>query len=558
MHYNKKRLFFALLGLFNIAFSIQAQSNQILSPNIRSSIEQEQQKRLKEIKRSQQELEALQPTEILPEAKLPDDAQCFDIQDVVFTGNDTFNQNELIEVINFKPKCLGLSNVNEYLRLITNYYIEAGYVTSRAFLVPQDLSTKTLTIVILEGKVEKLLLNGTSESYLNIAFPHIIDTVLNLREIEQGLDQINRLGRYNARVKLLPGDKEGYSIVDIQTNVGDFYNAGVGYNNSGYPSTGEEQYSLFFSVENVLGLLDQWSLSASQNANNDKGESQSLSAGIDVPWGFWTLNYRFSYSDYDSDIVSNGFTFDSSGRSLNHDLSIKRLVYRDASSKLAFSSGLNHRRDSNYLLGTRIESTSNTLSSVFLSLDYSTRLGTGFFTVSPQFTMGTDWFGGLSDSERETQPYPEAQFYKGTFVASYTYPVFQDLNVSSVVFSQWSNDQLFGSQRVSIGSESSIRGFKNSSISGDEGYYWRNDLTWYLGRLPWVGYISGQMALDTGTIIKDSSDAYEGGSLLGSAVSVSTQSTYLSSSFSVGFPIESPAWLNPDDYVIYYRVDLTI
>ena len=37
---------------------------------------------------------------------------------------------------------------------------------------------------------------------------------------------------------------------------------------------------------------------------------------------------------------------------------------------------------------------------------------------------------------------------------------------------------LFSPQRTSLGGLSSIRGYKDQSLSGDSGGYWRNDLRW--------------------------------------------------------------------------------
>ena len=43
---------------------------------------------------------------------------------------------------------------------------------------------------------------------------------------------------------------------------------------------------------------------------------------------------------------------------------------------------------------------------------------------------------------------------------------------------QRSEDVLYGPQRISIGGLSSVRGFKEQSLSGDSGGYWRNQLRW--------------------------------------------------------------------------------
>ena len=41
---------------------------------------------------------------------------------------------------------------------------------------------------------------------------------------------------------------------------------------------------------------------------------------------------------------------------------------------------------------------------------------------------------------------------------------------------QLSSDGLFGADQMTIGSRSSVRGFDKTSISGDRGFYWRNDV----------------------------------------------------------------------------------
>ncbi|MDV0916573.1 POTRA domain-containing protein, partial [Enterobacter asburiae] len=68
-----------------------------------------------------------------------------------------------------------------------------GYITSRAFLTEQDLSGGQLNIVVLEGRLEAIRLEGETPRMLKMAFPGRVGGILNLRDIEQGMEQINRL-----------------------------------------------------------------------------------------------------------------------------------------------------------------------------------------------------------------------------------------------------------------------------------------------------------------------------------------------------------------------------
>jgi len=534
------------------------QTLPFVSPTTQTQIEQEQAQRLEEIDKAKQSVKQIERVTPLPEQPNVKNETCFDVHQVVFSGNSVFDEDLLLESIEFSPHCLGLSEINDYLRRITNLYVEAGYVTSRAFLVPQDLSLGFLEIVIIEGRLEGLLLNGTSEPFLNNAFPNLIGKTLNLRDIEQGLEQINRLSRYNAQIKLLPSEQQGYSIVDIQTHDGAVGSIGLGFSNSGQPATGEELMSINASASNVFGMLDSWSFSGNTSTELvDSRGSESLYLSVDVPYGFWNVNYRTAYSTYKSTFTNNGFAFDSSGKNNSHFLDIRWLVHRNGIGKTSLSLGLTHRRERNYLLGSLLNSGSRNLSSLGLALNHSRRLGEGYWTFSPSFAMGSDWFGGESDGGK-SQADPKAQFYKGTLTTSYTYSVFPSLTYTTTLFGQWTNHTLYGSERLSIGGEYSIRGFKNIALSGDEGYYWRNDFTSPLATFPFIGHVSAQLALDTGTIAKDGDDLYERGTLTGASLALRTQNQYGSSSFTVGFPLSLPSRLNADDYVIYYQLNVQI
>ncbi|MGX4731392.1 POTRA domain-containing protein, partial [Pseudomonas corrugata] len=76
-----------------------------------------------------------------------------------------------------------------------DHYIEKGLVTSRAYLPQQDLSSGHLQVLVVEGRLEGL--KGAENSQLSarelaMAFPGKTGDLVNLREIEQMVDQLNR------------------------------------------------------------------------------------------------------------------------------------------------------------------------------------------------------------------------------------------------------------------------------------------------------------------------------------------------------------------------------
>ncbi len=96
------------------------------------------------------------------------------------------------------------------IKKLTKVYLDKGYVTARFYIPDQDIkNSKTLKFVVVEGKLSDIYYNGSPASPYNYvvwsAFPGLEGHILNMRDIEQGLDQINRLISGHAKSELLPG-----------------------------------------------------------------------------------------------------------------------------------------------------------------------------------------------------------------------------------------------------------------------------------------------------------------------------------------------------------------
>jgi len=49
---------------------------------------------------------------------------------------------------------LGASGIDNLLKTITGHYLNRGYVTSRAYLPEQDLTSGILQIIVIEGRLQ--------------------------------------------------------------------------------------------------------------------------------------------------------------------------------------------------------------------------------------------------------------------------------------------------------------------------------------------------------------------------------------------------------------------
>ena len=210
----------------------------------------------------------LAPPEVEEEAPAPIDeapinAPCFDIHTITLDGpkatTDVATQALTDPLLG---QCLGMAEIDRLVRDLTAAYVDAGYVTTRVYIPQQSLKSGTLKLVVIEGTLDGFEpgLSGLQDSNLMTAFPGLKGEVLNLRDLEQGLDQINRLSRYNLQMMLEPGQNQGGPTVALSGRPKKAWQIKAGINNSGSQSTGATVADLQGTLEDVLGLNEQWTV----------------------------------------------------------------------------------------------------------------------------------------------------------------------------------------------------------------------------------------------------------------------------------------------------------
>lgn len=465
----------------------------------------------------------------------------------------------------YAGKCLTLEQINALLAEIGNWYLDLGYVTTRAYLPPQDLTSGVLRIVVVEGRAEELRFRPDQpvRRRLVTAFPRVKDEVLNIRDLEQGLDQLNRLPSNDAKLKLEPGTQIGGTTVIIENASAKPYRFSYTEDNSGSKSTGVRQRTLGVEIDDPLGLNDAWTLQFKPNASGSEDfGSRTLSGSASVPYGYWTLGYSESWFRYVSTIQATTQSYRSTGISRQRKAALERVVFRGQDSKASLEGALIHKETRNFIADTLLETQSRKLSIAGLTLRHSTRLGGGTFNASAGYEQGLRILGAKKDHQIAAND-PRAQFHKWSADVSYARP-FQagerNFNASTSVSGQWSPHTLFGSERVSVGGLSSVRGFKEENASGDVGGYLRNELSWYapksgVGTLDKAfGQIAPYAAIDAGWIKSDPAEDREGGTLSGWAVGLRTLGGIVTLDITWAEPISMPGFIHREAHEVYASV----
>ncbi|UVJ44673.1 ShlB/FhaC/HecB family hemolysin secretion/activation protein [Pseudomonas sp. LS1212] len=522
---------------------------------------EEQQRRLEELK----ELPGKASAPSAPAA--PINTDCLLIKTIELKGADSLQPAARERLTRpYAGQCLEVAQLNELLKVITDHYIAKGLVTSRAYLPPQELSSGQLSVRVVEGKLERLEGaegSGLSARELAMSFPGRTGELLNLREIEQLVDQLNRLPSNKAQVELTPGDAVGGSNVRVKNAAQKPWRASLSRSNGGQQSTGEQQWGAGLDWDSPLGLADQLVMRGGHDAQSDHqhGSNNAL-LYYNLPWGWWNFNYTYSQSEYRSLAQANGFDFKQTGDSQNHQLQAERVIHRDAVSKTALNAGLSWLRTNNFVEQNRLRLSSNRISEAQFGINHGRRIGNAFVNLDLGLQNGI----GAFDAQGDGHPGPgkaTARYRKYTATLSYLQS-FQLLGESfgftSLATGQRSEDVLYSPQRISLGGQASVRGYKDQALSGDSGGYWRNELRWarpvtWDWLRPVLAEYGSSLGYDQGVIRGDRYNGDQHGRVSSNSLELFARGRYLAASVTFAHSLERPDALTEREAPIYFRLD---
>ena len=438
---------------------------------------------------------------------------CIKIENINVKESTIFNRNNFEDLIKpYLNNCNGIKNLNNLTNKISNMYIEKGYVTSRAYIKGQDLSNGIVDITILEGKVEEIVNKNVNSK--NIYSEHK-NKILNIKDLEVSIQQAERLKSQSVSLKLLPGTKSGYTIVHILgTKTSEPYYGDISINNFGSKKTGKHQISGSFTYENLLDLNDILSIRLNSTDNVIKSNNNTLgnSLSYSIPYSRALFSFDYSNSEYQQATTDEfGSIFQSDGDSSNYTIGIKYKLFHSKKHTLDLNGGFEHKNSNNFLNDTKLEIQSYKLSVFNLGLKHS--YIENLYNYYSIFTIykGMDILGAEENAFGQ-----ESDFIKYVLDLNYTkyFKSSLDLRYNFSLRGQYSSNYLYGTEEISFGGPYSVRGFKDVGLSGNTGFYSRNELS-FSHRLD-MFKISPYVGVDYGYISKE--DVNVNGFIVGSTL----------------------------------------
>ena len=564
-----------LVGSVLIGMSAHAQINPAALDRENQILERQQQERLRE--EQDRAMRALPPPggtnlqEVKPQVKVPEvGAKCRDIREIRFLGDTQHLPDSLKRSIqdNNVGRCMGVSELESILATLIKSYIVRGFITTRAYLPEQDLQGGVLEVTIIDGKIERFEVIGGNDraQWIGGAFPAKPGDLLNLRDLEQGIDQINSLAANNAKLDLRPGSQPGQTVVVVENPARFPVHLYTSIDNSGTRATGVDNATATVTFDSLLGLNELLSVTKRQSILPERWDHKSDSTGLRavLPFGYNTFSIDASQSDYVNVLkLPSGQGLTSEGRTVSKSFMVDRVVYRDQASRISLSARLGTQSSRNWLGGEFLQVASRDLSTLDVAASAFTQLGGAIVNARLGYGKGLTAFGALRDPNNLPVDLPHAQFRKVTLDLGFSRRfdvAARPLLWSSQFSSQHAYDTLYGSQQMLIGGNSSVRGFLNTVLSGDSGTYLRNELS-----MPWqlaIGngsHLSGRVytGFDMGRV-SNRAPGVPSGSLSGATLGAAIQWKTLSLDVFASRAIRLPSTLTREGTLYSFRLSAAL
>ncbi len=410
-------------------------------------------------------------------------AECFQINDLDIIGAKSLSKRALEKIkLQYEGQCLDESKINELLRDLTNQYVAKGYITSSATIPEQTLKDGKLIIEVKEAHIEEVQYKSKTKANRDRShvLPSLQNQTLNLRDIEQAVDQLNRLKSNNAKVQILPGKTPASSVLVIDNEPQKKWYLSTGIDNSGTKYKGIQQSFTTITLEDLLHSNELYSFGTRYSLSDPHSRfMRSYSGVISVPYGYHNITFSSVLSTYRTYILANLERLKNRGGSKVGKLSLDSVIHRDGNSKTMTSIGFGHDNYSNYIADTRIEIASYKIDKLELILSHQRRLDLSVIGGSLSYIYGINknymkGFGSfITPNKRFNKINYDLSWMKPLPIKpAYVFPKF-----SIMLHGQYTPQMLCGSEKISVGGLGSVRGFKELSENSDNGAYIRNELS---------------------------------------------------------------------------------
>jgi hemolysin activation/secretion protein len=373
-------------------------------------------------------------------------------------------------------KSVTLTELQGVANAITQFYLDRGYITSRAIIGQQAIVNGVVQIQVIEGSIEQVDVRGLERlksAYVRDRLQLGINKPFNQNSLEDQLRLLKSdplLADLEATLK--PGTGNGQSILIVQLKESNSFTGSIGIDNSSSPSTGAERIGGLVSYRNVTGLGDEVSASYFRSF---QGGSNAFDFNYRLPVNAMNGTVQLRYAPNRSKITDPQFSANGIRSDSNlYEISYRQPLVRSSREEFALSLGLAFQDGQTFVnenqpqpFGTGPDANGNSITRILkFGQDYLSRDAQGAWAVRSQLNFGLK----IANATTNPSPIPSGQFFSWIGQVQRA----QRLDTNQILIAQadlqLTPNSLLASQQFTIGGGQSIRGYSQNARSGDNGF----------------------------------------------------------------------------------------
>ncbi|QHM72366.1 ShlB/FhaC/HecB family hemolysin secretion/activation protein [Mixta intestinalis] len=448
--------------------------------------------------------------------------------------------------------CLNIPNLRYLVSMLENRIMKAGYITTHVSVPEQQAAEGKLKLQIDAGRVGELALTEGSSDYIRIGntFPLASGELLNLRALEQGLENMQRIPDTEVAIRLYPGDTPGTSNIDITRHQRKMWRTAFWLDDAGSRYTGRYQAGAAFYLDNPTSLNDlfYFSIGRTLEYNKQRG-SRNHAFWYSIPYGYWSLNFYTSENSYSQPLTDELADFYYHGESRNTSVELSRLLFRDAQQKTTLSAQLTKRSYRYFLSDVELELQKKDLTNLRLALSHRRYLENNVLDATLSVQRNVSIAGNKPTAEMLYNGYrPDSRIMQLDVQAWIPFQLGNlSLSYTPHYFLQYSPDKLISQDQFSIGNRWSVRGFDGeSSLSGNSGWFLSNTVSLDLPRWQQQLYTG----IDYGRIVSQADNSEAGKHMAGGVIGLRGDLWSIGYDLFAGAPIYKPQHFRTDSLTL--------
>ncbi|PZO38865.1 MAG: ShlB/FhaC/HecB family hemolysin secretion/activation protein [Pseudanabaena frigida] len=458
--YSLKKSFFLLVSLFTCQFFAVQLSNPLFAETISDPINR-------------------QPKLVISQTNPNPDEVPIQVKRIDIIGSTILSASQIEQLTSpLINKSAKLSQIREIADKITKIYQDGNFITSRAFIPPQDIKDGIVTIQVVEGKLERIDIKRAGDVEGRLVANYIRDraalgaaTPVNFTRLEEEL-QLLRADPLIADIKanLTSGSTSDQNVLQITFSEAKTFSVRPFFDNYGNSSTGIYRIGTSVQEANLTGNGDSIYASYTRSGSSDN-YGLGYSYPVNPAGGTLSLNFSIGQSPITEPPFDKlNLATKSQTLELGYRQPIVRSIYEEFALALSFAF-----ENSSSSFGGRSFNFQNFLFDdgdsqarvLRLTQEYIRRDNVGAWAFRSVFNFGLNTFGATIRNDGS----PDGRFFYWGGQALRVQQLGEDKDTLATfrLNVQFSGDRLLSLNRFSIGGAQSVRGYRQSQLVGDNG-----------------------------------------------------------------------------------------